>query len=153
MRGIARNQQGAQLVVAQREVDVLAGAVDAGEGLLVEQALHAVLLSDCLEDRHRQLLMVRSDVGPLEHRRQLELAGGHLVVPGLGGNTELEQLALGVHHEAEDALRDSTEVVVVELLAFGRLRAEQCATGVDQVRPREEEVPIDQEVLLLRTAE
>ena len=132
---------------------MLARAVDTGEGLLVEQTFHAVLLGDCLEDRHRQLLVVRGDVGALEHRRQLELAGGHLVVPGLGGNTEFEQLALGVAHEAEDALGDSTEVVVVELLAFRRLGAEQRATGIDQVRSRKEEVPVDQEVLLLRAAE
>ena len=139
--------------VAQREVDVLARAVDAGERLLVEQAFHAVLLGDGLEGRHQQLLMVGGDVGPLEHRRDLELAGGDLVVPGLGRDAELEQLALGVHHEAEHPLRDGAEVVVVELLALRRLGAEQRAAGVDQVGAGQEEVPVDQEVLLLGAAE
>ena len=97
--------------------------------------------------------MVGSDVGPLEHRSDLELAGGDLVVPGLGRDAEFEQLTLGVHHEAEDTLGDGAEVVVVELLAFGRLGAEQGAARVDQVRPRQEEVPVDQEVLLLGAAE
>ena len=46
-----------------------------------------------------------------------------------------------------------TEVVVVELLALRRLGAEQRAAGVDQVRSRQEEVPVDQEVLLLGAAE
>jgi hypothetical protein len=153
VRRVAGDQERAQLGVAQREVDVLTGSVDAGERLLVEQTFHTVLFGDGLEDRHRQLLVVGGDVGPLEHRRQLELAGGHLIVPGLGGNTEFEQLALGVHHETEDTLRDRAEVVVVELLALRRLGAEQGAAGVDEVRARQEEVPIDQEVLLLGAAE
>src|SRR5207249_3385639 len=42
------------------------------------------------------------------------------------------------------------EVLVLQLLALGRAGAEQRATRVDQVRAREEEVLVDQEVLLLR---
>ncbi len=153
VRRVAGHQQAAELRVAQREVDVLARSVDTGERLLVEQALHAVLLGDGLERRHQQLLMVGGDVGPLEHRRDLELAGRDLVVAGLGRDAELEQLTLGVHHEAQHPVGDGAEVVVVELLALGRLGAEQRAARVDQVGAREEEVPVDQEVLLLGTAE
>src|SRR3978361_665180 len=61
--------------------------------------------------------------------RALELAGRDVVVPGLGRDAELEQLALGVHHEAEHPLGDGAEVVVVELLALGGLGAEQGAAG------------------------
>ena len=82
-----------------------------------------------LQRRHQELLVVGGHVGPLEHRGQLELARGHLVVPGLGRDAELEQLALGVQHEGEDPLGDGAEVVVVELLALGRLGAEQRAAG------------------------
>ena len=135
--------------VAERPVDVLARAVDAGERLLVQQARHAVLLGHALERHHHQLLMVGGEVGALEHRRDLELAGRDLVVPGLDRDAELEQLALGVQHEGEHALGDGAEVVVLELLALGRLGAEQRAAGVEQVGPGEEEVPVDQEVLLL----
>ena len=53
-----------------------------------------------LKRRHQQLLVVGGDVGALEHRRDLELAGRDLVVAGLGRDAELEQLALGVQHEA-----------------------------------------------------
>ena len=110
-------------------------------------------LATRLERRHQQLLVVGGDVGALEHRRDLELAGRDLVVPGLGRDAELEQLTLGVHHEAEHPLGDGAEVVVVELLALRRLGAEQRAAGVEQVGPGEEEVPVDQEVLLLGPAE
>ncbi len=92
-----------------------------------------------------EAILARSNIGASSN-----WPGATSLCRGLGGNTELEQLALGVHHEAEDTLGHRTEVVVVELLAFRRLGAEQCSTGIDQVRSRQEEVPIDQEVLLLR---
>ena len=63
VRGVAGEQQVALGRVAEREVDVLARAVDAGERLLVEQALHAVLLGHPLERDHQQLLVVGGDVG------------------------------------------------------------------------------------------
>ena len=153
VRGVARQQQIALGRVAEREVDVLARTVDALERLLVEQTLHAVLVGQPFERRHQQLLVVGGDVGPLEHRRDLELAGGDFLMPGLRRNAELEQLPLAIHHEAEDALRDGTEVVVVEFLALRRLGAEQRATGAHQVGAGQEEVPVDQEVLLLRAGE
>ena len=153
MRRVARQQQIALGRVAEREVDVLARTVDALERLLVEQALHAVLVGQPLERRHQQLLVVGGDVGPLEHRRDLELAGGDFLMPGLRRNAELEQLPLAIHHEAEHALRDGAEVVVVEFLALRRLGAEQRAAGAHQVGAGQEEVPVDQEVLLLRAGE
>ena len=51
VRRVSRQEQVALGGVAQREVDVLARAVDALERLLVEQALHAVLLGDALQGR------------------------------------------------------------------------------------------------------
>ena len=153
MRSVPWNQEAAELVVAEREVHMLPGTVHAFEWLLVEQALHAVLLGNGLEGCHEELLMVGRDVAPFEHRRDLELPWRHLVVPGLGRDPEFEQFTFGVHHESEDPLGDGTEVVVVELLALGRLGAEQCAAGVDQVGTRQKEVSIHQEVLLLGPAE
>ena len=41
--------------------------------------------------------------------------------------------------------------MVFELLTFRRLRTEQRPPGGEQVGARKEEVPVDQEVLLLRT--
>ena len=98
-------------------------------GFSWKQALHAVLLGDLLQGDHQQLLVVGGDVGALEHRRDLELAGRDLVVAGLGRDAELEQLALGLEHERQHALGDGAEVVVVELLALRRLGAEQGAAG------------------------
>src|SRR3546814_19482015 len=48
---------------------------------------------------------------------------------------------------------NGAEVVVAELLTLGRLGAKQGAAGIHQVGTGQEEVPVDQEVLLLGTAE
>ena len=74
--------------------------------------------------------MVGGDVGSFEHGGEFELAGGHFVVTGFGGDAEFEQFLLRVEHVGEDPFGDSPEVVVVELLAFGGLRPEQGASGV-----------------------
>ena len=75
--------------------------------------------------------------------------GRHLVVARLDGDAELVELALALEHEREHALGDGAEVVVLELLPLRRRRAEERAAGRQQVGPREVEVAVDQEVLLL----
>ncbi len=96
------------------------------------------------------MLVVGGEVGVLEDRRDLVLAGGDLVVPGLDRHAQLEQLRLEVGHAGDDALGDGAEVLVLQLLALGRRGAEEGAAGVDQVGPRVVEVLVDQEVFLLR---
>ena len=132
-----------------RPVVVLARAVDPGEGLLVEQADEAVAPRHVLHHLHRQLLMVGAEVRVLEHRGELVLGRGDLVVAGLDRHAELDELALRLEHVGEHALRNGSEVVVVELLALGRLRSEERAAGCDQVGTGVVVLLVDQEVLLL----
>ncbi len=89
------------------------------------------------------------DVGDLEERGDLVLARRHLVVPGLDRHAERAELALDLGHERQDARRDRAEVVVLELLALGRLGAEERALAGHQVGALEVELPVDEEVLLL----
>ena len=135
--------------VADRPVHVLARAIDAGEGLFVEQADEAMLERRALHDRHHELLVIGGHVGGFEVGRDLELPRRDLVVVGLGGDAELEQLVFEGLHEDLDAPGDGPEVVIVELLALGRRRAEERASGEEQVGAAVGEVRVDQEVLLL----
>ena len=150
VRRFARIEQVALRLAAERPVDVLARAVDAGERLFVRQAGHAVLFGHALQRDHRQLLMIGREVGRFEHRRNFVLSRSHFVVPRLDRNAELEQLALDFEHEAEHALRNRAEVMIFEFLTLRRLGAEQRAAAGEQVGAREVEVAIDQEVFLLR---
>jgi hypothetical protein len=149
VRVVARVEQVHARVGRQRPVVVLARAVDAREGLLMHQAREAMALGGLLEHAHGDHLMVDRDIGVLECRRELELAGGDLVVARLDGHAELEQPLLDLGHVAEHALRDRAEVVVLELLPLRCGRADERAAADEEVGPRRRELAVDEEVLLL----
>ena len=83
--------------------------------------------------------MIGGDVGVLEGRGDLVLARSDLVVPRLDGNAQFVQPPLHLGHVRHDALGDRAEVVVVELLALRRRRADERAPADQQVRPLVEE--------------
>ena len=118
-------------------------------GFSCSRQRQAVLVGDPPHDLHDQHAVVGGEVGVLEDRGDLVLAGGDLVVPRLDRHAELEQLGLGLGHAGQDALGDGAEVLVFQLLALGRLGAEERPAGVDQVGPGVVEVLVDQEVFLL----
>ena len=110
-------------LVAHAPVQVLAGAVDAGERLLVQQAGEAELRRHPPQHLHRHHLVIGGDVGVLEDRRDFVLARRDLVVARLDRDADLVELALDFHHEREHAIGDGAEVVVLHLLALRAARA------------------------------
>ena len=118
-------------------------------GFSCSRQTQPVAAGDAFQHLHHQLLVIGADVRVLEHRRDLVLGRRHLVVAGLDRDAELAHLQLGLQHAGEHPLGDRAEVVVVELVALGRLGAEQGAAGGDQVGALEEVLLVDQEVLLL----
>jgi hypothetical protein len=74
VRRVAGTEQVVAQVVAHAPVQVLAGAVDAGKRLLVQQTREPVLRRHPTHHLHRHHLMIGGDVGVLEHRRDLVLA-------------------------------------------------------------------------------
>ena len=128
---------------------MLARAVDAREGLLVQQADQTVLFGGFLHDLHGQLVVVVGDVGGGEDRRQLVLRGSDLVVLCLCEHAELPQLLVKLLHICRNAGLDRAEIVVVKLLSLGRLRAEKGSARELQILALIVQLLIDQEVLLL----
>ena len=134
---------------AQRPVVVLAGAVDAGEGLFMEQADEAVLVGHLLHDLHGQLVVVAGGVGVGENGGHLMLRGGHLVVLGLGEDTQRPQSLVQLLHVSGDPGLDGAEVMVLQLLAAGGLGAEQGPAGHAQVLTLVIQFLVNEEILLL----
>ncbi len=152
MRRFAGIEQVALRGVADRPVHMLAGAVDAGKRLFMQQADKAMLLGGAFHQRHHQLLVIGGDIGALEIRGDFKLRWRHLVVVCFGGNAQLVQLILEILHEHLHARGNRTEVMIVKLLSLRRRRAEQRAARQQQVGAHIGEQRVDQEVLLLRTA-
>ena len=130
---------------------MLAGAVDAGEGLFVEQADQPMAGSYLLQQLHGQLVLVTGGVGVGVDGRDLVLGGGDLVVLRLGQHTQLPQLLVQLPHEGSDPGLDGAVVVVVQLLPLGGTGAEQRAAAELQILPEVIHFPVNEEVLLLRS--
>ena len=118
----------------------------------MEQAGHAVLLRDAGQRLHDRLLMVGRDVRVFVERRDLVLTGSHLIVPGLHGHAELEEISLGLEHAGEHPLGDGPEILVLKLLPLRRLGTEERAPGHHEVGAGKKEVAVDEKVFLLRSA-
>ena len=148
--GAAGLQQVLAGVGLQRPVVVLAGAIDAGKGLLVEQAHQPVAGGNLLQQLHGQLVLVAGGVGVGVDGRDLMLGGRHLIVLRLGQHTQLPQLLVQLLHERGDPRLDGAVVVVVQLLPLGGPGAEQRPAAELQVLPEVIHLPVDEEILLLR---
>ena len=129
---------------------MLAGAVDAGEGLFVQQAGEAVLRGHTLHDLHGELVVVGGDVGGGVDGGQLVLRGGDLVMLCFGQHAELPQLPVQIGHVRGHAGFDGAEVMVVELLPLGRTGAEQRAAREHEILALVEQRLVHEEVFLLR---
>ena len=133
-----------------RPVVVLAGAVDVGKGLFVEQAHKAVAEGHPFHGFHRQLVVVAGNVRGAEDGRQFMLAGGHLVVLGLGHDAQFPEFLVELVHKRLDAGLDGAEIVVAEFLPFEGRGTEKGAAAHPQVRPFFVEFTRDEEIFLLR---
>ena len=130
---------------------MLAGAVDAGKGLFMEQADHVVPSGDLFHDLHCQLVVVAGGVGIGVDGRGLVLSGGHLVVLGFGEDAQLPKLLVQLLHIGGDPGLDGAEIVVLQLLALGRLGAKEGPAREDQILPLIIHILVNQEIFLLRT--
>ena len=139
------------VIGGHRPVVVLAGAVDAGKGLFVQQADQTVAQGDLSHRLHHQLVVVGGDVGGGEDRGHFILGRGHFVVLGLGGNAQFPELGIQIVHEGRDAVLDRCRnnglPVPVPSAAWRRKACGRSGSGPGAVRT----VLIDQEIFLLGT--
>ena len=136
-------------VCAEGPVVMLAGAVHACEGLLVQQADQTVAVGHLFHHLHGDLVLVTCHVGVGENRRHLMLGGSHFIVLGLGQDAEFPEFIVQVLHIGLHAGTDRAVVVVLQLLAAGRFGADEGPAGHDQVFPLLVELFVDQEIFLL----
>ena len=116
----------------------------------MQQTGKPVLVRHIPHDLHRDHVVIDRQVELLEHRGQLELGRGDLVMTRAGRHAQAPQLGIQIAHELHDAALDGAEVVIIHLLMLGRLTTEERAPGLNQIGAIEIEILVDQEILLLR---
>mmetsp|Transcript_14852 Transcript_14852/g.31492 ORF Transcript_14852/g.31492 Transcript_14852/m.31492 type:complete len:466 (+) Transcript_14852:484-1881(+) len=136
-------------VGAEREVVVLAAAVDALEGLLGQQADKVVLVGNLLHKLHDHEVLVDLRSGEAKEGCALILVGRDLTVARLERDAHLEALVLHLLHAAQCGGVERRHVVVAELLPARRVAAHDGATCQLQVRPLLECGLRDEEEFLL----
>ena len=146
----ARIQKIDAIVGGDGPVVVLSGAVHAGEGFFVEQALKAVAAGYHFQGLHHDLVLIHRHVGLCIDRRQLMLGRSYLVMLSLCRYSKLPQLLVYLLHKSGDALTDRAEIMILQLLPFGRHRSEQGPSGVNQILSLQVFLLIHQEIFLLR---
>ena len=111
----------------ERPVAVLSAAVHPLEGLLVENHLQVVFLRHLLHHNHQEHILVDGGGDFGKHGGAFKLVGSHFVMTGLERNAQLVGLGFKVFHEQGHAGRDGPEIVVGQLLVFGRCVADHRA--------------------------
>ena len=147
--GLARGEEVLAAVGVDTPVAVLAGAVDTGERLLVEQSLDTVMHAEVFNDLEREGVLVGGDVGELEDRAELDLRGGDFVVEGGHADADGPELLLHGIEEGACGRGHFVEVVVVGLLAAGGGSTDERAAGGNEVGAALIERAVHDEELLL----
>ncbi|MPN40121.1 hypothetical protein SDC9_187657 [bioreactor metagenome] len=127
---------------------MLAGAVDAGERLLSQEAGESLPLCHPLHHIHNNLILIAGDVGRPVKRGHLMLAGGRFVVLGLRDNADLPKLDVELIHEGSHPLGDGAAIVPLILLPFEGVRTHQGFARQFQVGARIGHLFVDKEIFL-----
>ena len=117
----------------------------------MQQYAEMMLLRHALHDGHNKQVMIIGQVNIFKDRRHLELIRGNLIMTGLNGNAGFESLVFQFPHESQHTCRNSSEVMVLELLRLGAVMAHERTAGEHQVRTRVIKCFIYQEILLFPT--
>ena len=131
---------------------MLARAVDAREGFFMQQAGQPMPPRGLAQHGHDQLIVIRGQVGRLEHGRDFVLAGRGFVMAGAHRHPQTEQSVFHIHHEGQHPTRNDAVVLVLEFLPLGRTGSEQGASGHQQIGPGGHELIVDEKILLLQSA-
>ena len=147
-RILARCKQIDTRIGAKRPVVVLAGAVHAVVGFFVKQYGEVMLACDAFHQIHHKLVVVVGKVGILKDRRQLKLVGSYFVMAGLDRDTQFVTFDFQFFHKSCDTWGDGAEIVVLQLLVFGRGVSHQGTSGQTKVRAGIVQCRVDEEIFL-----
>ena len=130
---------------------MLAAAVDAGKGLLMQQAHQTVLCRDLLHDLHGQLVVVGGDICCAIDRSKLMLSRRYLVMLCFSVDTKSPELLVKIFHVSLNSCLDSTEIVIFKFLTLWSRCAVKRSACKDKILSLCIHLSVYKEVFLLRT--
>ena len=134
---------------ADGPVVVLARAVHALVGLFMQQTDQPVPLRHLFHHGHHQQVLIHCKIQRHKHGCQLMLPRRHLVVLGFGKHAKAPQFFVHLRHKFADAGFEGSEIMILQLLPFGRRRAEQRAPGIKQILAAAKKLRVGDKILLL----
>ena len=149
MRGVIAGVEHVETGCGYGPVVVLARAVDALEGLLVEQAGEPMMRRRLTQHLHREQVVVDGDVRAREDGRDFVLTWRDLVMLGLRIHTHAPQRVVDLLHEVAHDLTDSAKVMLLELLPLHGVGTKERPAAHDEVGATTVIVLLDEEVFLL----
>ena len=107
-----------------------------------------MFLRHTLHDTHYEQVMIVCQIDLFEDWCHLKLVGCHLVMPRPDRDTCLESFVLQIAHERQHTCRNSSEIMILELLRLGAIMSHERTTGEHQIRTGVIKRFIHQEILL-----
>ena len=117
----------------------------------MKEHLELVLDRHAVHHFHQQLVVVGGYIDFFKKRSYLKLTGCHFVMACAYGYAELERFNLKIFHVVVNPVGYGTEIMVVQLLAAGRIMPEHRATTHHQVGTGIVQGAVYHEILLLTT--
>jgi len=89
---------------------------------------------DIFECIHDQLIVIHGQVSFFIHRSNFILAGRDFIVPCFGRNAQFEEFFLDIMHIGRNSLFNAAEILILQLLTFGRGSADDGSAAQHQIR-------------------
>ena len=110
------------------------GTIYAVVGFLVKQYGEVMLAGNAFHQIHYKLVVVVGKVGILKDRCQFKLVGSYFVMAGLDRDTQFVTFDFQFFHKSCDTWGDGAEIMVLQLLVFGRGVSHQGTSGQTKIR-------------------
>ena len=149
--GVARPQQVDSRIGHERPVVVLTRAVDVGKGFFVKQHFKIVSGRQFGHQIHHQSIVIHGQVGLFEHGGHFVLVGCHFVVPRFDRNSQFERFDFQLTHKGHYPRGNRAEIMVVQLLGFGRGMPQKRSSGEHQIGAAAIEGAVYQKIFLFPT--
>ena len=150
LSGIVAGFKKILFAVGDAPVVVFTASVDTGKGLFVQQADHSVTVGNLTQYFHDQHIVVNGKVHIFKNGSYLKLGGGGFIMSCFCRDPQFPEFKFHFGHECKDSGFDGAEIMIFQLLMFGRRGTEKSSACLDEVGPVEIEIFIHKEIFLFR---